>query len=80
MLPRAASADLDEGLIHHFATTPANRENVAVVEMNRPKAHALNQHLVNDLREAFIHLRESKNIDGAILTEVADLRPAVAWA
>lgn len=44
------------------------RENVAVVELNRPKAHALNQHLVNDLREAIIHLRDSKNIDGAILT------------
>ena len=44
------------------------RENMAVVEMNRPKAHALNQHLVNDLRAAFVHLRDSKNIDGVILT------------
>ncbi len=44
------------------------RENVAVVELNRPKAHALNKHLVDDLREAFVHLRDSKNIDGAILT------------
>jgi len=44
------------------------RENVAVVELNRPKAHALNQHLVNDIRDAFVHLRDSQNIDGAVLT------------
>ena len=44
------------------------RENVAIVELNRPKAHALNKHLVNDIRDAFLHLRESKNVEGVILT------------
>jgi enoyl-CoA hydratase/carnithine racemase len=49
------------------------RENVAIVELNRPKAHALNKHLVNDIRDAFMHLRESKNIDGAILTATGNI-------
>jgi 3,2-trans-enoyl-CoA isomerase len=44
------------------------RENIATIELSRPKAHALNKHLVNDLREAIVHLTESKNIEGAVLT------------
>jgi len=44
------------------------RENTAIVELNRPKAHALNKHLVNDLRAAMVHLNDSKNIEGAVLT------------
>jgi 3,2-trans-enoyl-CoA isomerase len=44
------------------------RENTATIELNRPKAHALNKQLVNDLREAMVHLTNSKNIEGAVLT------------
>src|SRR5262245_30060250 len=44
------------------------RDNVAVIELSRPKAHALNRELVSDLQEIIVELGEAKHIEGAILT------------
>jgi enoyl-CoA hydratase/carnithine racemase len=44
------------------------RDNIAVIELNRPKAHALNKHLVTDLQQTIIELGESDRVEGAILT------------
>ncbi len=44
------------------------RDNIAVVELNRPKAHALNRALVTELQETFVELGEAKHVEGAILT------------
>ena len=44
------------------------RENVAVIELNRPKAHALNRALVSELQETIVELGEANHVEGAILT------------
>jgi enoyl-CoA hydratase/carnithine racemase len=44
------------------------QDNHAIVELDRTPAHAINFTMVNDLREAFSHLKESDRVEGAILT------------
>jgi len=48
--------------------TVEKRDNIAIMELNRPKAHALNKRLVTDLQQVLLNLREDKNVEGAILT------------
>ncbi len=44
------------------------KDHHAVIELNRPKAHAINHAMVNDIREALASLAESEYVQGAILT------------
>lgn len=44
------------------------RENYAIIELNRPKAHAINRRLVNELREELDKLENSEHVEGAVLT------------
>lgn len=43
-------------------------DNFAVLKLNRPKGHAINQAMVNEMLEAFQELEESERVDGVILT------------
>jgi Delta3-Delta2-enoyl-CoA isomerase len=44
------------------------RDNIAIIELNRPRAHALNKRLVTDLQQTIVELGESDAVEGAILT------------
>ena len=44
------------------------RDNIAVIELDRPKAHALNRALVTDLQQTIVELGEAPHVEGAILT------------
>lgn len=44
------------------------RDNVAVIELNRPKAHALDMRLVSELRRTIGELKDKEEVEGAILT------------
>lgn len=46
----------------------AFKENYAVISLNRPKGHAINQELVNELTEAFVKLGDADGVEGVILT------------
>jgi len=41
----------------------AFKDKYAVINLNRPKGHALNQEMVNDLTEAFVKLAEAPSVD-----------------
>lgn len=43
-------------------------DHEATIELNRPKAHAMNLEMIRELTEAFIELAELDNVHGVILT------------
>lgn len=43
-------------------------DDIAIIELNRPKANAINQALVHDLQQALSKLGEADHVRGAILT------------
>jgi enoyl-CoA hydratase/carnithine racemase len=49
------------------------RDNIAVIELNRPKAHALDRRLVSDLQETIVELGEASHVEGAILTATGNI-------
>lgn len=49
------------------------RENYAIIELNRPRAHAINKRLVTELREELDKLEDSEHVDGAILTATGNI-------
>lgn len=44
------------------------KDHHAVIELGRPKAHAINRQMVDELREALASLSQADYIRGAILT------------
>lgn len=40
----------------------------AVITLNRPKGHAINQEMVSELTEAFVKLADAPSVEGVILT------------
>ena len=49
------------------------KDHHAVIELGRPKAHAINREMVDDLREALASLSQADYIRGAILTAQGDI-------
>jgi len=49
------------------------RDTYAIVKLNRPKAHAINHRLVNELRDVIDKLKDSEDMEGAILTATGSI-------
>ncbi|MFP6582758.1 MAG: enoyl-CoA hydratase/isomerase family protein [Candidatus Hydrogenedentota bacterium] len=43
------------------------QDNIAILKLDRPKGHAINQAMVNEMLEAFQKLADSNTVDGVIL-------------
>lgn len=51
----------------------AFKENYAVITLNRPKGHAINQEMVTELTEALVKLGDAPAVEGVILTSTGKI-------